>query len=180
MKEKIRFVLVRMNGKEFILICSRLDWVPEDIIQAYSFRFKIEVSFKELKHLPGTFCYHFRCKKMPRLSKKNNIDLSQVTDPKLQQKIGQKLEAIERFVNLGCIALGMLQILAIKHPRLVWKKYGGWLRTVRWDIPSVEVVLSVIRDEYFFNFDAFGKTELYRIIAEKKREEQYLYSKNVA
>jgi hypothetical protein len=179
LKDKVRFVLVKMNGENFILLCSNLQWAPEDIIQAYSFRFKIEVSFKELKHLLGTFCYHFWCKKMPRLSKKRNVDL-QITDPKLQKKIAQKLEAIERFVNLGCIALGLLQILAIKHPRLVWKKYGGWLRTIRGDIPSVEVVLSVIRDEYFFNFGAFGKTELYRIITEKQREEQYLYVKNVA
>ena len=179
-KEKIRFVLVKMNGKEFILLCSNLDWTPEDIIRAYSFRFKIEVSFKALKHLIGTFCYHFWCRKMPRLSKKKNFDLNQITDPKLQKKIAQKLEAIERFVSLGCIALGLLQILAVKHPRLVWKKYGGWLRTVRGDIPSVEVVLSVIRNEYFFNFDAFGKTELYRKIAEKQREEQYLYAKDVA
>lgn len=180
LKDKARFVLVKMNGEEFILLCSHLDWAPQDIIQAYSFRFKIEVSFKELKHLLGTFCYHFWSKKMPRLSKKNDVDLSRITDPKVQKKVVQKLEAIERFVSLGCIALGLLQILAFKHPRLVWKKYGGWLRTVRWDIPSVEVVLSVIRDEYFFNFGAFGKTELYRIIAGKQRKEQYLYAKNVA
>lgn len=51
---------------------------------------------------------------------------------------------------------------------------------LRWDIPSVEIVLSVIRDEYFFNFSAFGKTELYQIIMEKRRKEQYLYAKNVA
>jgi hypothetical protein len=180
LKDKMRFVLIRMNGEDFILLCSNLNWTPEDIIRGYSFRFKIEVSFKELKHLLGAFCYRFWCKNMPRLSKKHNLDLDQITDPKVQKKIALKLEAIERFVNLGCIALGMLQILAIKHPRLTWKKYGGWLRTVRWDIPSVETVLSVIRDEYFFNFSTFGKTELYQIIMEKRRKEQYLYAKNVA
>lgn len=179
-KQKVRFVLVEMNGKQFILLCSNLLWAPEDIIRAYSFRFKIEVSFKALKHLIGSFCYHFWCQKMPRLSKKKDFDLNQITDRKLQEKIAQKLEAIERFVSLGCIVLGLLQILAIKCPRMVWNKYGGWLRTVRGDIPSVEVVLSVIRDEYFFNFGGFRKTELHRIIAEKQREEQYLYDKDVA
>jgi len=63
-----------MNGNEFILLCSNLDWAPEDMIRAYSFRFKIEVSFKALKHLVGSFCYHFWCQKMPRLSKKKNFD----------------------------------------------------------------------------------------------------------
>ncbi|MEW5920201.1 MAG: hypothetical protein AB1796_04445 [Bacillota bacterium] len=74
----------------------------------------------------------------------------------------------------------MLQILALKHPRLVWKKYGGWLRTVRCDIPSVEVVLSVVRDKFYFNFGAFGKTELHRIITEKQRKKRYLYAEDVA
>jgi hypothetical protein len=179
-KERIRFVLVRIKDKEIILLCSNLDWEAEDIIKAYSFRFKIEVSFKELKHLLGTFCYHFWCKKMPKLSKKKDLDLNSITDRKLQKKIVQKLEATERFVSLGCIAFGMLQILAIKHPRLVWKKYGGWLRTIRNEVPSAEVVLSTIRDEYFFKFDAFEKTVLYRIITEKQREEQYLYAEDVA
>jgi len=179
-KQKIRFVLVRMNGKEFILICSNMDWSPEEIILAYSFRFKIEVSFKSLKHLLGTFCYHFWCKNMPRLNKKTDVDLSQINDRKIQKKIAQKLEAIERFVSLGCIALGLLQILAEKYPCRIWKKYGGWLRTIRGGRPSVEVVLSVIRDEYFFNFDAFGKTELYRIIDENKRNELYYYAEDVA
>lgn len=98
-KEKIRFVLVKMNGEEFILLCSHLEWAPEDIIRSYSFRFKIEVNFKELKHLLGTFCYHFWSKKMPRLSKKKNVDLSKITDPKTQKKIAQNLDTIERFVE---------------------------------------------------------------------------------
>ncbi|RJX27269.1 MAG: hypothetical protein C4554_04700 [Dethiobacter sp.] len=77
-------------------------------------------------------------------------------------------------MNLGCIALGMLQILAIKYPHRVWKKYRGWKRTVRCEIPSEGIVLSVIRDEFDYFNAAFGKTEIHRIIAEKKREKEYL------
>ncbi len=98
----------------------------------------------------------------------------------MQKKIAQKLEAIERFVNLGCIAPGILQILAIKQPHLIWRKYKGWLRTIRGDISSMEVVLSVIQHEYCLNFVTFGKTKLCRKIAEKQREEYYLYGKDVA
>lgn len=36
-KQKVRFVLVQMNGNEFILICSNLDWAPEDIILSLQF-----------------------------------------------------------------------------------------------------------------------------------------------
>ena len=41
LKDKIRLVLVKMNGEEFILLCSHLHWAPQDIIRAYSFRFKL-------------------------------------------------------------------------------------------------------------------------------------------
>jgi len=46
---KIRFVLVKTNDTCMILACSDLSMHPEKIITAYSYRFKIEVSFKMLK-----------------------------------------------------------------------------------------------------------------------------------
>ncbi len=53
--EKVGFVLV-IDGKEnFILMCSNLALSPQDIITADSYRFKIEVNFKVLKHLIGVF-----------------------------------------------------------------------------------------------------------------------------
>ncbi len=68
-REKI--VLVKDGAERFILMCSNLQWLPEEIIQAYSYRFKIQVTFKGLKHLLGSFCYHFWTKAMPKLNKKN-------------------------------------------------------------------------------------------------------------
>ena len=45
-----------IDGTEtFILMCSDLTLEPLDIIRAYSYRFKIEVNFKVLKHLMGAF-----------------------------------------------------------------------------------------------------------------------------
>ena len=84
--------------------------------------------------------------------------------------IAAKLDAIKRLVSFGCVALSILQILAIKHPHLIWEKYGGWLETIRHGIPFVGVVFPVIREEYCFHFDAFSDTELYRIITEKQRK----------
>ncbi len=175
-KEKIRFVLVNSKENNFFLMCSNLDWEPIDIIKAYSYRFKIEVSFKYLKNLLGAFKYHFWCMKMPKLSKKKNTSLSYIKDLELQKSIAEKMESIERFVNIGCIALGMLQILALNYSERIWKNYGGWLRTVRRDIPTEEVVLSVIRDEYYHDFaDNFSHTAIYQIITEKRRSKKYLY-----
>jgi hypothetical protein len=53
--EKVRFVMILDEGKGFILMGSDLTLPPEDMIMAYSYRFKIEVSFKVMKHLVGAF-----------------------------------------------------------------------------------------------------------------------------
>ena len=55
----VRFVLVKTGEKMMILMCSDFSLHPQDIILAYSYRFKIEVSFKMLKHVIGSFGYHF-------------------------------------------------------------------------------------------------------------------------
>ena len=53
--EKVRFVMVRDGSGKFILMCSDLTLSAPDIIRAYSYRFKIEVNFKVLKHIMGAF-----------------------------------------------------------------------------------------------------------------------------
>jgi hypothetical protein len=54
-KERFRFVLVADGTERFILMCSDLQLSASDIIRAYSYQFKIEVSFKMLKQLMGAF-----------------------------------------------------------------------------------------------------------------------------
>lgn len=178
-KEKVRFVLVKDGNDRFILMCSHLGWAPEDIILAYSYRFKIEVSFKGLKHLLGSFCYHFWTSAMPKLSKKDAVDLNNVGEAQ-QLLIAKTVNAIEAFVNFGCIALGILQILAMNYPQTVWSKYTGWLRTKRSEIPSEETVRSVIQETFYHNFDDFSDTTIYQIITAKQRQHLRLYEKDAA
>lgn len=179
-KEKIRFVLVKDGSECFILICSNLQWLPGEIIQAYSYRFKIEVSFKGLKHLLGTFCYRFWTTAMPKLNKKTAVDLSGVTDAVKQRLIAETVNAIEGFVNFGCIAFGILQILALNHPLTIWKKYTGWLRTKRTVVPSEEIVRLVIQENFYHNFDGFRNTAIFRIIGAKQRRRLHLYLEDAA
>jgi len=49
-------------------------------------------------------------------------------------------DAIEAFVNFGCIATGILQILALNFHETIGCRYLGWLRTVSSTVPSEEVV----------------------------------------
>lgn len=170
-KEQVRFVLVDDDGDHFILMCSDLTLRPELIIKAYSYRFKIEVSFKVLKHLMGAFFYRFWTSVWPDIGKSNHSDLSHIEDPRSQRLIRETTQAIEGFLNMGCIATGILQILSLTFHETIWKNYKGWLRTVSSPIPSEEVVKSVVQEEFFHNFRIFRNTAIHRIIMSKSRKQ---------
>lgn len=149
---KIRFVLVKTNEKCMILACSDLSMQPEKIINAYSYRFKIEVSFKMLKHIVGGFCYHFWTTAMPKLSRfKTNNDLSKVTEEKEREKIILTMRAIEVFSFISCITMGILTIISLNFPNLVWGRFTGWLRTRSSEVPSIETVRSVLQQDMWRN-----------------------------
>jgi len=170
--EKVRFVLVLDEGVGFILMGSDLTLPPEDMIMAYSYRFKIEVSFKVMKHLIGAFFYHFWTKAWPRIRESKERDLSSLEDRE-KHRIALTANAIEAFVNFGCIATGILQILALNHEHRIWQNYKGWLRTISSAIPSEEIVKSVIQEEFFHNFHSFSNSVIYRIIMSKSKKIHY-------
>ena len=167
--EKIRFVLVMDGAERFILMCSDLTLSAPDIVLAYSLRFKIEVSFKVLKHLMGAFYYRFWTHAWPRIGKRTVSDLSEITDSRRKRLIQKAADAIEAFINFGCIATGILQIVALNFHGTIWETYAGWLRTVTSTVPSEEVVKSVVQQEYYHNFRVFSDTAIYRIIMSKSK-----------
>ena len=173
--KKVRFVLVK-NGLDIcILMSSNLNLLPYEIIQLYSYRFKIEVVFKELKHRIGSFFYHFWTHAMPKFNRKTPRDLSIVIDEHQQQLIAKATKAIEGFVNIGCISIGLLQMLAINFSKNIWSKYTGWLRTKTSDIPTEETVSSVLQQEFYYNFCNFSDTATFKIITAKQRKQTCLY-----
>jgi len=154
-------------------MCSDLSLAPIDIIIAYSYRFKIEVSFNVLKNVIGAFFYHFWTTAWPKLCRKRKVEIRLPQDERSKILIRKAISAIEVFANLGCIATGILQIMALSFPQTIWKSYRGWLRTVSCEIPSEETVRSVVRQEYFMNFRDFSNCLIYRIIRIKSKKDQY-------
>jgi len=169
-QEKVRFVLVCDGDQRFILMCSDLNLPAVDIIRAYSYRFKIEVSFKVLKHLIGAFYYRFWTSVWPKAGRETKSDLSAIDNPRSQRLVREAVDALEAFVNFGCIATGILQLLALNCHQTIWKKYQGWLRTVTSTIPSEEVVQAVVQMEYYHNFRFFRNSAIYRIIMSKSKK----------
>lgn len=166
-KERLRFVLVIDGSETFILMCSDLTLSPEDIITAYSYRFKIEVNFKVVKHVIGAFFCHFWTSVWPDIGSENQSDLSSCSSPRDKKLITETMNAIEGFVNFGCIATGILQILSLNFHETIWNQYNGWLRTITSPFPSEETVKYVVQEEFFHNFRSFKYTAIYQIIMSK-------------
>lgn len=147
---KIKFVLVKTGDKTMILMCSDFLLKPEEIILAYTYRFKIEVSFKYLKHTLGGFLYHFWTKALPKLSRYNTLnDLSGVKNLNEQGRIVNTLRAIEVYTFLSSIAYGIMTIIALKYSDTIWFKYTEWMRTKSSSVPSLETVRATLLKEYY-------------------------------
>ncbi len=164
-KRIIRFVLVKTGEKKMVLMCSDLNIQPEKIITAYTYRFKIEISFKNLKHILGAFCYHFWTKSMPKLSKlKTYTDLSDVTKKERITKIASAFRAIHIYAFLSCVSLGILMFLSETVPALVWENYSGWLRTYSQAIPSIETTRETVRNLFYRHFSKVANYQTLRLI----------------
>ena len=103
--QELRFVLVEMDGMQSILASTSLSLEPLSIIRLYSYRFRIECTFRELKQQAGAFCYHFWSKHMPKLSyylkKGEPTPLEQVKEGNARQKVLEAVRAIEMHMALS-------------------------------------------------------------------------------
>ena len=99
------------------LMASDVTLNAKEIIMAYGWRFKIEVTFRTLIQLLWGFSYRFWMKAFPPSSRwpKNTI-LSDFSASKREQ-IKHKIAAIEGFVNLNALALGILQLRRFGNAR---------------------------------------------------------------
>jgi hypothetical protein len=118
--EKARFVLVADGVERFILMGSDLTLGAQDMILAYSYRFKIEVSFKVLKHLIGTFCYRFWTHAWPDIGKANGSDLSKVHDRRRQRLIAETMPSRRLSTSVASIDVsGRLRVLKLRTVEII-------------------------------------------------------------
>ena len=84
------------------------------------------------------------------------------------------MEAYHRFVQLGCIAQGLLQYLSLVHGKEVWAQFRSWLRTMKTDNPPSELVVSYALRSSLFEFlvNAPPDHNLKKIITENMTVQQ--------
>lgn len=140
----VRFVLViHPDRGRKILLSTDLTLTGPQIIELYGVRFKIEVGFKQAIYTVGTYAYHFWMRAMtPRPRRSGNQHLHR-TSRRYRDQVRRKIGAYHAHIQLGVIAQGLLQTLAILCAPAVWKHFGSWLRTVRPNVLPSELVVAV-------------------------------------
>jgi hypothetical protein len=151
--KELRFVLVKYRDTLTILATTKLDLDPLKIIQLYSYRFKIECTFRELKQVIGGFCYRFWSKSTPKLNrfakKGDKNPLEDIVRQRSKELIVAALKAIEGYVMFACIAIGLLQIMSIKFSNNTENIMLRFLRTKTNIIVSEATIAYLLRKNIF-------------------------------
>jgi hypothetical protein len=147
-KERVRFIFAITSRGPIVLMCSDLSIDSLSAIALYCSRVRIETLISVIKGLLGGFEYRFWSKRLPLHSRKprKNAELKKPR-PEHTETVRKAWEASERFVMLCCVALGLLQLLALKFGDGVWSRFHGFLRTRNRSTPSERTVRQVLCGE---------------------------------
>ena len=139
----VRFVwVIHPTRGNIILMCTDGSIEPLTVIQTYGYRFKIEVGFRSAIHGVGTYAYHFWMKAMKPIRRREGKQYLHKKSDSYRETVKRKVEAYHRFVQLGCIAQGLLQYLSLVYGKEVWSQFRSWLRTMKTNNPPSELVVS--------------------------------------
>ena len=165
----LRFILVETSRGRMVLISSDLGLCPISAVELYCRRMTIETLFNTLKNTLGGMSYHFWSQPLARASrrpKRNDKEPRITTNKSLTLNT---LRAIEKFVNIQLLVLGLLQVIALKYPTQVRTTATCWLRTVTSKIPSEFVTRTALAKLIRINLRSLGFDWIIHLIRTKQR-----------
>lgn len=93
--------------------------------------------FWMLKQLIGAFCFRFWTKRLPPHPRKPGKNTALKTPSRSEvATVRTCWDACERYVMLACVALGLLQLVALKYGNEIWRDFRLYLRTPGRAVPS--------------------------------------------
>jgi hypothetical protein len=166
--QMLRFVVAQKSGSMPIILASTdLNLSPEQILRLYSYRFKIEVSFFNLKHTVAGFAYRFWSAAMPKLNRfaKSGADaLESVSIARDKKLIASAFHAIQNYVSVACVALGLLQVCSLLFAGEINASPLRWLRTKTCAFPSEASTADYLRKIFFKHIASASNFSIFRFI----------------
>ena len=177
--QKLRFVLVQCDKLSSILVSTDLNLDPVSIIELYSYRFRIEFMFRELKQNLGAFCYHFWTSSISRLNhyrKKTDPDpLSFAVLNRERELVIKAIEAIEMHVLLSNIAMGILQGLSLQFSTPALRSMLRYQRTPAKRRPSEANIMYCIRTKISMFLVRHAQNEIPTLIRSEQMDPDTLF-----
>ena len=151
--QELRFVFVKYKGGNNILVSTDLTMSPVDIIELYALRFKIENCFREFKQQFGGFCYHFWTTSLEKLNhykrKEEPSPIEKITDPEKQKLILKKIRAMECFVFVSTVAMGLTQMISLQQDLNGEMQKASYTRILPKNRVSEATVINYFRNNFF-------------------------------
>jgi len=169
-KGLIRFYLIETSRGRIILMTSDLTLDLRAALTLYCKRITIEIMFDTLKNVMGGLAYHFWSKPLPRVSRRPTRKAALLPKSPKPELTQNTFDAIEKFVNVQFLVLGLLQFVAAKFPLQVWAKSKCWLRTYTSETPSEFVTRTVFINIIKCNLLGFGKDWITHLIQQKQNK----------
>jgi hypothetical protein len=156
-KKTIRFFCVSSSRGNIVIMTTDMSMKIKEACLLYCRRIAIETFFDVLKNLLGGMGYHFWSRFLDPISRSPKKNKEEPASSK-PEKTAKTLSAIEKFMSLQMIAVGIVMLLSIKRPKEISRQANCWQRTSSLpDYPSAFVVVSVIRKNVKGILEGFGK-----------------------
>lgn len=140
----VRYVFVSHPTRgNIILMSTDTSLSALDIIRIYGWRFKIEVGFKQAIRRLGAYAYHFWMRDMKKIRRGDGDQYLHRESEDYRNGVIRKMRAYENHIQLGLIAQGLLQYMAVYQAQNVWACFGSWMRTMKSDQSPSEMVVAM-------------------------------------